>query len=152
LLTWTTKPRLNKETSVTAGTRPGEIPVAIYLEEISVRFPDINAEFTNDLASLIGVLGRRENHTLRLTQSSPSIYPEILAVWRSGGSDFLVDFVLSNGQTISVKVENSTGVSRQNPYPYQPLSMETVNQRLVTSGVRWVGLDHVGFNLPSDSV
>ena len=68
-------------------------PLTVYLEEISVRFPDTNAGFTNGLAALIGVLGRRENHTLGPTQSRQGIYPEILVDWQSGRSDFWGDKV-----------------------------------------------------------
>jgi hypothetical protein len=49
---------------------------------------------------------------------------------------------------MSIKVENSTGQSKQNPYPYKHLDVETVRQRFATSGIRLIEIDHVGFNLP----
>jgi hypothetical protein len=122
--------------------------MTVYLEKITVRLPGTNTEFTNSLASLIEVLGHNENHILKLTSSSQSFYPELLLDFWSECSEIMTDFILSNGEIVCVKVENSTGLSKQSPHSYQPLSVETVIQRLVTSGVRLVGIDHVGFNLP----
>lgn len=52
--------------------------MTVYLEKITVKFPGANTEFTNSLAALIDVLGRNENHILRLTSSNPSFYPKFL--------------------------------------------------------------------------
>jgi hypothetical protein len=43
--------------------------MTVYLERITVRFPSDDTEFTNDLLSLLDVLGRHEKHVLRLTRS-----------------------------------------------------------------------------------
>ena len=67
---------------------------------------------------------------------------------RSGQSDIMTDFTLSDGEINSFKIENTTGISKQSPYSYKHLSVETVNQRLVSSEVRLIGIDHAGFNLP----
>jgi hypothetical protein len=122
--------------------------VTVYLERITVRFPGIDAEFTDRLISLLTVLGSYENHVLRLTSSGQSFFPELLLDFQSGRSDILTDFTLSDGGIASVRVENSTGQSKQSPHSYKPLSMQKVNQRLATSGVRLVGIDHIGINLP----
>jgi hypothetical protein len=122
--------------------------MTVYLERITVRFPRDDTEFTNDLLSLLDVLGRHENHILGLTRSSQGFYPEIQLEFQSGYSDILTDFTLSNGGIVSVKVENSTGLSKQSPHSFKSLSVEAVNQRLVTSGISLIGIDHIGFNLP----
>jgi len=122
--------------------------MAIYLERVIVRFPNTNAEFTNSFASLVGVLGQNENHVLKLTSSCQGFYPQLLLDFQPVHTDILTDFVLSDGEIISIKVENSTGLDKQSPHSYEPLSVETVTQRLVTSEVRLIGIDHVGFNLP----
>jgi hypothetical protein len=119
-----------------------------YLESITVRFPDTDAKFANDFALLTDMLGWGEDRIARLTRSSQDFYPRLLVDPSSGCADTLGDFRLSNGETISVKVENLTGLSRPSLHSYQPLSIETVDRRLVNSGLKLVGVDHIGFNLP----
>ena len=121
---------------------------AVYLESITVKFPAANIEFTHPLVSLIDVLGQKGNRALELTGSDPGFYPKICLDFQSGHPDVLTDFAFSDGETISIKIENSTGMSKQSPHSYSPLSVETVKQRLMTSAMRVVGIDHVGFNLP----
>jgi hypothetical protein len=127
---------------------PKGIAMSVYLERITVTFPDTNTEFTNGLAALIGGLGHAENRVLRLASSSQTCYPQLAVDFRSGRADIMTDFTLSDGEIVSVKVENSTSVSKPSPHSYQPLDIETVTHRLATSAVRLVGIDHVGFNLP----
>jgi len=122
--------------------------LTIYLETITVRFPGTDAGFTGGLASLIGVLGKQEDQVLELARSGPSFYPQVLVDLQSGRPGILTDFRLSNGETISVQVENSTGLSKANRHAYRPLSVETVKHRLMASGVKLIGVDHAGFNLP----
>jgi hypothetical protein len=124
------------------------MPMDIYLERVVVRFPNKYTEFTNGFASLISTLGWNENQTVKLTGSSRNFHPEILVDFQSEHSDILTDFILSNGEIFSIKVENSTGQIKQNPFSYKPIRLETVIQRLATSDVRLIGIDHVGFNLP----
>jgi len=119
--------------------------MTLYLERIAVRFPGPHTEFTYDLASLINALGHNKNDVLGLTRSNQDFSPKRLVDFKSRRSDILTDFTLSNGDNISVKIENSMGLSKQSPHSYQPISVKTVSQRFVTSGVRLVGIDHVGF-------
>jgi len=119
-----------------------------YLERITVRFPETNADFTSSLISLTEPLGWTEDRIARLTRSNQSFYPELVVDLKSGRFDVVAEFGLTNGEIIAVPVENSTGLSKSSPHSYRPLSVEAVNQRLVTSGIRLVGVDHVGFNLP----
>lgn len=120
----------------------------VYLERITVKFPNTHIEFTNQLASLMDVLGQSGNHVLDLTSSDQNFFPKILIDFQSEHSDMFTDFALSNGEIISVKIENSTGLHKQSPHSYEPVSIETVRQRFLTSKVKLVGIDHVGFNLP----
>jgi len=122
--------------------------MTVYLEKIAVRFPYTNTDFTRGLTSIIDVLGHNENGLLRLTRSSKGFYPELLLDFQAECSNIMTDFTLSDGEIISVKIENTTGISKQSPYSYKHLGVDTVKQRLARSGVRLIGLDHVGFNLP----
>jgi len=120
----------------------------VYLENITVKFPNTHIEFTDKLALLLDVLGRSEDHVLELTRSDQGFFPKIFIDFRSEGSGFLADFTLSNGEITYVKIENSTGLNKQSPHSYKPISLGAVSQRFLTSGVKLVGIDHVGFNLP----
>lgn len=57
-------------------------------------------------------------------------------------------FILSDNETIDVKVANLTGQYRSSPHSYRHISVAEVNQRLVASGIELIETDHVGFNLP----
>lgn len=123
-------------------------PMTIYLERVTVRLPDTDAEFSNDLASLIGALGQKEGRLLRLARSSPSFYPEIVVDLQPECPGVLAEFDLSSGEAISVQVGNSTGMNKPSRHSYRPISVETARRRLEVSGIRLAGADHVGFNLP----
>jgi hypothetical protein len=121
---------------------------SVYLERITVRFPNTHLEFTSQLALLMDVLGQGKNHLLDLTCSDQSFFPKIRVDFQSEHSGILTDFTLSNGETTSVKIENSTDLNKQSPHSYKPISVGTVSQRFLASGLQLVGIDHVGFNLP----
>jgi hypothetical protein len=120
----------------------------VYLESIVVRLPHTPAEFAAGLASLLDVLGQSENNVLELHSSAPRLYPKLFVDFQAEQADIRTDFVLSNGQLLSVMVENTTGLNKQSPHSYRPLSVETVHHRLTTAGIRLVGIDHMGCNLP----
>lgn len=120
----------------------------IILERIIIRFANINTKFPSSFTSLISTLGRTEDHVFKLASSGQNFYPEISLDFQSKGTDILTDFIFSDNEIISVKVENSTGLQKQSPYSYKYLSIETVNHRFVSSGVKLCGVDHVGINLP----
>jgi len=130
-------------------TKEVKVPMTTsYLERITIKFPNTNIVFTNQFASLINELGQSESHAFEFTSSGQSFYPKIHLDFQFDYADISAEFAFSNGETTSVKIENSTGLSKQSPYSYQPLSIESVSHRLMASGVRLVGIDHVGFNLP----
>ena len=121
---------------------------AVYLERITVKFPSTHFEFPDQLAVLIDVLGWSQNHVLELACSDQRFFPKIRVDFQCENSAILTDFTLSNGETTSVIIENSTGLNKHSPHMYQPISVGTVSQRFLASGVRLAGIDHVGFNLP----
>jgi hypothetical protein len=118
------------------------------LESITVKFPNTHIVFTDQLALLLDVLGQREDHILELTRSDRFFSPKIRVDFQSEGSGFLADFTLSDGELYSVKIENSTGLNKRSPHSYKPISFRTLSQRFLASGMKLVGIDHVGFNLP----
>ena len=120
----------------------------VYLERIAVTLPDLDTEFTAGFTAIIGGLGHLQARVLRLTRSSPRFYPELELRFRSGLAAPSTDFVLSDGEVMTVTIENTTGLCRASPHVYQPITVTTVRQRLANSGVKINGLDHVGFNLP----
>jgi hypothetical protein len=118
------------------------------LNQITLKFAHTNSGFTQDLASLLEPLGLKENHLLHLTQSEPRFFPQIQLDFQSGYLYNEVEFSLSDGRIISLKIENATGISKLSPHSYRPIRIEEVKKRFISSGAEWVGLDHAGFNLP----
>ena len=125
-------------------TNSGMLMTAVYLERITVKFPSTHFEFPDQLAVLIDVLGWSQNHVLELACSDQRFFPKIRVDFQCENSAILTDFTLSNGETTSVIIENSTGLNKHSPHMYQPISVGTVSQRFLASGVRLAGIDHVG--------
>lgn len=141
--------RLSRAPNRNAKPPSRDTPVTtVYLESVVVKLPNTNVEFTDGIVALLDVLGQNENYVLGLTGSDQDYYPKLFVDFRSEHSDIITDFVLSNGEVTSVKVENSTGLSKPSPHLYKPVSVGTVNQRFIALGARLMAIDHVGFNLP----
>jgi hypothetical protein len=120
-----------------------------YLNRIILRFPAADRGFIERFIPLIGVLGKREGKVLELNCSSQNFYPKISLDFSTlQAPGVVVDFILSDGEAISVRVENTTGEHRQSPHAYSHLKIDQVIERLARTGIRLAGVDHVGFNLP----
>lgn len=117
------------------------------LEEVIIRFPGSAPGFRGQLALLLGALGQNEGGVLHLRASEPGFWPRV-SLDLVGGLGVVADFVLTGGETISVPVENTTGQTRANPQAYLHLGIEEVQRRFAAAGIRVVGADHVGINLP----
>lgn len=119
-----------------------------FLDEIIVRLPQAHHSFITGLFSILGVLGRNESHLFKLDNSNPDYFPSIIIDLESHHSDVCVDFIKSTGECLSVVIENTTGLDKQSPHSYQPLSVTTIKRRFEDFNTRLLGVDHVGFNLP----
>lgn len=119
-----------------------------YLSKIVFSFPNIYREFNEKLLHTLNVLGRSINNVIELNTSEESYYPKIYLNFKYENSIVLVDFVLMNGEIISIEIENSTGEYRQSPHSYTRLKIDYVLKKLNENGIGIVRIDHVGFNLP----
>ncbi len=77
-----------------------------------------------------------------------SLLPGSAWIFNSKAKDVCVNFANSHGQHTSIKVENSTGIEKRSPHAYGYVSLADVASRLESAGLTFVGLDHLGFNLP----
>jgi hypothetical protein len=118
------------------------------LEKIVIRFPSANHGLTDSLEWLLSLFGRRDNHVLELTRSNESYYPIISLDFLADNPTCCVDFIVSTGDVMTVKIENTTGAVRRSPHSYQHIDIASVKQRLEISKIHLTGIDHVGFNLP----
>jgi len=118
------------------------------LEKVVVRFGKTNSDFRDRFAALVGAFGQGGDNLIEIRSSDRNFYPKISLDIQSRHPGILTDFILSDKENISVTVENSTGLSKQSPYSYKPLSVGIVKQRLANSDIRLIGIDHVGCNLP----
>lgn len=119
------------------------------LERISLRFPRQDDPFSRMFSQWLQVLGMERKTRLELNSPGIDLFPKIqLDFWTENLSGVKVDFLLSNGETYTIDVENTTGESRKSPHFYTPLPIEQVLQRLTDRGIRLAGADHIGCNLP----
>jgi hypothetical protein len=120
----------------------------LLLERITIHFPGTYPEFTDRLGSLLAGICRMTSHGFELTASDERFYPRLAIDFQSTRSEVAVDFHLPGAEIIPVILENTTGMERRNPLPYQPLGIEEVVRRFDASGQKIISADHVGFNLP----
>jgi hypothetical protein len=118
------------------------------LKSIIIRFPAPRPEFAAAFLSVLNPLGRHDGNLFSFKSSNPEFIPQISLNFETPSSGVLTSFIFSTGETISVSVENSTGMDKSSPHAYQLIKLSEVNRRLSDSGIKIIEIDHVGFNLP----
>ena len=119
-----------------------------YLHSIIFRLPISENEFNTKLVSLFHNLSGNPGGKIFFPPSDPSFFPQIYLDLQSSSKDVFATFCLSNRDEFSVKIENITTISVQSPPPYQHLPIDKVVQRFQQYGIKIIGIDHIGFNLP----
>lgn len=117
----------------------------LLLQTIALELPSVNTSFTKDLCSLLAPLGMTVDDRLVFTQSNPDYTPAI-SLGIGDSTDARSIFTLSNSKKLTTNLINMTGLQKQSPHKYKKYSLEQVKKRL--KGIKLVGLDHAGFNLP----
>jgi len=118
------------------------------LERIILHFPGSNPGFRRALLSLMHPIGTPERDGLNVTVSNGSFFPRVSIDFRSSDPGIRAEFRLSGGDSPILEVENTTATTKQNPFPYQPLSLQEAVRRLEKAEWRITGADHIGCNLP----
>jgi hypothetical protein len=118
-----------------------------FLEGIKIYFPK-DLEFIGLLFTILERLGIDRNECFEFTSSSPDYFPRLYFGTNANISNVKVDFLSSDGEVFSEKVVNETGVEKLSPHSYQLINIEDAAMRLASAGLAFVGLDHLGFNLP----
>jgi hypothetical protein len=118
------------------------------LKRISLRFPGLHPEFHDRLVSLLARIGTAGTGALDVSGSDSRYYPRVSIDFQSADTNVTADFHLSGDDSLSVRIENTTGKDKRNPHPYTPLALDAVAQRLSDAGWKITGADHIGFNLP----
>jgi hypothetical protein len=118
------------------------------LDRIIIEFPGAHREFAVAFLSLIKPLGKTEHNLFSPVNPNPDFVPKISLNFQSMPSGVAAQFILSDNETIKVKVENLTGEYKTSPHAYRHISVAEVNQRLAASRIEIIETDHLGFNLP----
>jgi hypothetical protein len=119
------------------------------LERIILRFPRQDDPFPRLFSQWLQVLGKERETGLELNSPGIDLFPKVQLDFRAENlSGVRVDFLLSNGETVAIDVENTNGESRKSPHFYTPLPIEQALQRLTEHGITLAGADHIGCNLP----
>jgi len=112
------------------------------LQAVTFKFPD--QDYGNRLFSLLAPFGLLGDDKILFTKASPDFYPNI-AFCNVPTTGLMVQFELP-GQSIDIEVVNKTGEEKLSPEKYSLIPIEDFVAR--TKQWEFVGLDHVGFNLP----
>jgi hypothetical protein len=118
-----------------------------FLEGIKIYLPK-DVEFIGLLFTILERLGIDRNECFEFTSSSPDYFPRLYFETNANISNVKVDFLSSDGEVFSEKVVNETGVEKLSPHSYQLINIEDAAMRLASASLAFVGLDHLGFNLP----
>lgn len=121
---------------------------AEYLENIIIHLPNITTNFISDLSTLLRPVWRRNEDGYTVIPSNEYYLPKILVNSNSEKSHAVVDFQLTNYETISVYIKNITAIDKQSSYIYSHIEVEDVLNRLCKKRAEILSIDHVGFNLP----
>jgi hypothetical protein len=110
------------------------------LNTIDIVLPDIDDDFFDRLTEFLSVFGVKAGNSIRFITSNPNYLP-VLGL--SCGPIDTPEVVFDKKR---VKIQNTTGVERDNPFSYIPLSLGEVTKGLIDHPLNV--LDHIGFNLP----
>lgn len=110
------------------------------LNRVDIVLPDHDSEFFSKLINFLNPFGVNKEESFLLKPSNP----EYLPLTRLKSGPVSIPEVVFNEK--HVQIVNITGVEKENPLEYSPLSLDEVVERL--SGTPLNMLDHVGFNLP----
>jgi len=118
-----------------------------YLDHVTVKLPNKEG-FGDQLLSLFRQVGSRDGLLFEFHRSHADYHPRLFLKSESGVSEAGVEFTLSNGQTRTVSIENTTGLEKKSPHAYGYTTLKEVTSRLESAGLSISALDHLGFNLP----
>ncbi len=110
------------------------------LNTIDIVLPDIDDGFFDQLTGFLSVFGVKAGKSLCFNNSNPKYLP--VMVFSSRPID--APKVVFNKKRVTI--QNTTGVEKDNPYSYTPLSLDEVTKKLRDHPFNM--LDHIGFNLP----
>lgn len=112
------------------------------LISLSLVLPN-NLELCTDLHSMLGNFGIDTRSGIEFFLSNPEFIPKIRLMFEDIDTPKVV-FI--SDDRYEILIENNTGLTRESPYEYTPISMHEFTSRL--DGRSIVELDHIGFNLP----
>jgi hypothetical protein len=118
------------------------------LETIILGFPGAHHEFADPFMTIVNPFGHYDGDHFTFISSDSHFHPEISLDFQSKPAGVRAQFILSDHETITVQVENVTGLYKPSPHTYQHMNVSEVNRRLYAEGIKLTGVDHVGFNLP----
>ena len=110
------------------------------LTRVDIVLPDTDEEFFDQLTGFLGFFGYVEDQHLRFRMSNPHYNPVL------GLTTAPVDIPVAVMDGKTIKIQNTTGVEKENQWEYTPLSLTDVIKRLELYPLNL--LDHIGFNLP----
>ena len=122
-------------------TKSGEFPI---LDCITIQFP----ENCRDILTFL-------LNQFKTIEASPNILlvPEEQLTYISlespdNQNEFVAKFDVMLGDIHYVPIKNSTGVEKEHPGKYTPLSLEETSKRFLEQQLKVLKVDHAGFNLP----
>ncbi len=94
------------------------------LNAIDIVLPDIDDGFFDQLTGFLSVFGIKSEGSIRFNATNPRYLPEL---GLSCGPINTPEVVFDKKR---VNIQNTTGVEKDNPFSYTPLSLDEVTKRL----------------------
>ncbi|MBI3980515.1 hypothetical protein HY345_00795 [Candidatus Microgenomates bacterium] len=116
-----------------------------FLEKVQYKLPYWDGLFIHDFLSYLSPLGKCQKSEITLNKSNNNFFP-ITSILFTKSDTPQVSFFLSDGNSLTVSVTNTTNAVKNSPHRYSHLSLREFIKRITTSKLR--SIDHTGFNLP----
>ncbi len=120
---------------------------ASFLEQVTIQLPGGHKPVSN-LLSLVEKLGKSCGKVVEFSRSKPEFLPHICLQSDDSLSIPRAAFSFSDGASLEIPIENTTGLEKQSPHQYGYVSLEETARRLASAGLALSGIDHAGFNQP----
>ena len=121
---------------------------SIFLDKIILEFPKQMNQIATMLLRLLEPVGMTENGVFKFRISQPNYHPDIYLDLHTKGKQVNCNFVLLNHVKLCIHILNETGVEKQNPLPYNHLTIQEFTNRFEKLNLKILDIDHIGFNLP----
>jgi hypothetical protein len=116
-----------------------------YLKSVQYKLPNTDNNFSSQFLEYLSPLGNIEKNEIKFQMTSDDFFP-ITSISFSDVKIPQANFIFNEGNSIEIKLINTTGVSRNSDHKYSHIHITEYIKRIKSFNLKYI--DHTGFNLP----